>query len=56
MMSPLLFCYIWMLMNRLIELYKKVSEGAFRDLYINWDDTVRIMKDIYKDMIKKKQA
>ena len=43
-------------MNRLIELYKKVSEGAFRDLYINWDDTVRIMKDIYKDMIKKKQA
>jgi glycosyltransferase involved in cell wall biosynthesis len=36
------------------ELYETVSKGAFRDLYINWDDTVDIMKGIYKEMIKNK--
>lgn len=33
------------------ELYKKISDGAFRDLYKNWDDTVKEMYEIYLKMI-----
>lgn len=33
------------------ELYKKLSDGAFRDLYKNWDDTVKEMYEIYLKMI-----
>lgn len=37
------------------ELYAKVSEGAFRDLYASWDDTVREMKEKYRAIIEKKK-
>lgn len=33
------------------ELYKKISDGAFRYLYKNWDDTVKEMYEIYLKMI-----
>ena len=33
------------------ELYKKVSEGAFRDLYITWDECVREMMEKYSENI-----
>lgn len=36
-------------------LYKTVSEGAFRDLYAGWDDTVAEMKKKYKAVIAKKR-
>ena len=34
------------------ELYEKVSEGAFRDLYVTWDDCVSNMFEIYKRHIE----
>lgn len=37
-------------------LYARVSEGAFRDLYITWDDNVAKMRNIYKQLIADKQA
>jgi glycosyltransferase involved in cell wall biosynthesis len=33
--------------------YAKVSEGAKRDLYVTWDETVANLKEIYKNMIQK---
>lgn len=39
------------------ELYQAVREGAFRDLYVTWDETVAEMKNKYKTVIEqKKQA
>ncbi|MDO4963563.1 MAG: glycosyltransferase [bacterium] len=35
------------------ELYDKVSAGAFKDLYISWDDVVAIAYKNYLDLIKK---
>ena len=29
------------------ELYKKVSENAYKDLYVNWDDSVKIVYEKY---------
>lgn len=40
------------------ELYDKVQEGAVRDLYVTWDDTVKEMKEKYKffvELYKNKQ-
>ena len=33
------------------EFYNKIADGAFRDLYKNWDDTVKEMYEIYLKMI-----
>lgn len=33
------------------ELYDRVSEGAFRDLYVTWDDNVKTLKETYKATI-----
>lgn len=38
------------------ELYQRVSEGAFRDLYVTWEETVERMKEQYKENIAKKKA
>ena len=37
------------------ELYNTVSEGAFRDLYVTWEETVARMKEQYKINIEKKK-
>lgn len=37
------------------ELYESVREGAFRDLYITWDETVAEMKRKYKIVIEQKK-
>ena len=45
--------------NKIIEiinnkkLYKSVCEGAYKDLYVNWDDKVKEVYELYKDVIKK---
>lgn len=36
------------------EFYTKISDGAFRDLYKNWDDVVKNMFDIYCEFAKSK--
>lgn len=36
------------------ELYKKVSDNAYYDLYRTWDNAVEEIYDIYKDLIDKK--
>lgn len=36
------------------ELYKKVSDNAYYDLYRSWDKAVEEIYDIYKDLIDKK--
>lgn len=36
------------------ELYKKVSDGAFRDLYVSWDDCVKEIYEKYLYHIEKK--
>ena len=47
-----------MFANRIIEifndpeLYKKVSEGAYRDLYKNWDDLAKEVFQEYQSIIK----
>ena len=38
------------------ELYNKVSEGAFRDLYVTWDDCVREIQEKYKSAINNKKV
>ena len=35
------------------EFYTKISDGAFRDLYKNWDDVVKNMFDIYCEFVAK---
>ncbi len=37
------------------ELYQSVREGAFRDLYVTWDETVAEMKNKYKTVIEQKK-
>ena len=37
------------------ELYDKVSDGAFRDLYATWDERVEEMYEKYLDVIEKKK-
>lgn len=37
------------------ELYRSVSEGAFRDLYVTWDEVVCEMKARYKKIIEEKK-
>lgn len=36
-------------------LYNKVSKGAFKDLYKNWDDAIKEVLNIYMKMIKNKR-
>lgn len=36
------------------ELYKQVSENAFKDLYKNWDDTIKDVYEEYKNIIEDK--
>lgn len=38
------------------ELYNTVCEGAFRDLYVTWEETVERMKEQYKINIAKKNS
>lgn len=38
------------------KLYKTVQEGAVRDLFVTWDDTVKEMKEKYKQQIALKQT
>ena len=33
--------------------YKKISEGCYKDVYKNWDNTVKDVYNIYLDYIKK---
>ena len=35
------------------KLYKTVSENAYKDLYVNWDDKIKQVYDLYIDFINK---
>lgn len=37
------------------KLYKTVSENAYRDLYKNWDDTVKEVYERYRELIREKE-
>ena len=37
-------------------LYKNVSENAYKDLYINWDDKVKEIYDLYTGNIRLKRS
>ena len=38
------------------DLYKKVSENAFKDLYVTWDDKVKEVYDLYLKIIEERKS
>ena len=36
------------------ELYDKVAENAFNEIYVNWDDKVKEAYELYLEAIKNK--